>query len=356
MVKGASEPNYGQLRGQAEQALARPSRHAVTDETDALRLLRELQVHQIEREMQNEALRQSQAEVQEAVQRYADLNDRLETIVATRTADLIAATQVAESASRAKSNFLSHMSHEMRTPMTAIVGFAEVLQKQISDSWQRELADEVLDASHHLMQIINDMLDITRIEAGKLALENIDFDLGKTLAEIRVIVGTSAAAKGLAFSITIEAGVATGLHGDPRRLSQILINFLNNSIKFTARGAVSLTVRAGHGDSRDAMLRFEVTDTGMGIDPAVQASLFAPFAQADESLNREHGGLGLGLAISRQLAQLLGGEVGCDSAPGKGSTFWLTTPLRPASGQVSAASGFDAMRCQAWALMHTAAG
>jgi two-component system sensor histidine kinase/response regulator len=251
----------------------------------------------------------------------------LETLVADRTEQLIQAKDEAESASRAKSAFLANISHEIRTPMNAIIGLTHIAQRSAGNSEQQDRLGKVAEAAQHLMGIINDVLDISKIEAGKLHLEHTSFSLTNVCATTCEMVAERAQAKHLPISCDIDQALPATLLGDPLRLQQILLNFLSNAIKFTHSGTIAVRMRLlGRADG-NAMIRCEVSDTGIGIAPEGVAKLFRPFEQGDTSTTRRYGGTGLGLAISRRLAEAMHGEIGVDSQPGKGSTFWFTARL-----------------------------
>ena len=296
------------------------------DEIDALRLMHELQVHQIELEMQNEELRAARDDADKAREELSVLNARLEELVAIRTAELLAARDAAQAADRAKSSFLANMSHEIRTPMNGILGMAHLLRRSGVTPKQAEQLDKIEVAGHHLMEIISNILDFSKIEAGKLLLEHIDFDLHELIDNTLAIVADSAAAKGLQLSADLT-GVPALLCGDPTRLSQALLNYLGNAIKFTRTGSVTLRARLRAETDDGYLLHFAVIDTGIGMTPEQQGKLFEAFTQADSSSTRQFGGTGLGLAITRRIVQLMGGETGVRSTPGEGSNFWLTVRL-----------------------------
>jgi PAS domain S-box-containing protein len=241
-------------------------------------------------------------------------------------AALVAARQEADAASRTKSAFLANMSHEIRTPMNAIIGLTHLLARDARDRTQRERLDKVGAAAQHLLQVINDILDISKIEAGKLTLENIEFSLDGVLARAIELVAAPARSKGLEL-ILDQDHLPRRLCGDPTRLSQILINLLTNAVKFTETGWVRVRGAVVQEEAQRQLVRLEVQDTGPGISRDRQAALFNAFEQADNSFSRRHGGTGLGLALSRQLARAMGGDAGVESAPGSGSSFWFTAWL-----------------------------
>ena len=244
------------------------------------------------------------------------------------------ARKAAEAASTAKGDFLATMSHEIRTPLNGVIGMADLLAHTPMSAQQARYVKIIQTSSDGLLAIINQILDFSKIEAGKLELAERDFDLPLAVEEVVVILAQKAAVKGLELACQIDPSVPARVHGDDDRLRQVLMNIVNNAIKFTSRGEVIVRVtRAdgpeaeGAGDS--ARLRFAVTDTGHGIPPERMDRLFKSFSQVDSSVTREYGGTGLGLAISRQLVELMGGRIGVESTPGKGSTFWFTVSLKP---------------------------
>jgi len=247
---------------------------------------------------------------------------------ATQTA-LDESRQEAVRLARTKSEFLATMSHEMRTPMNAVIGLTHLLRRDSTDAAQAGRIDRVADAAQHLLHIINDVLDMSRIESGNLELESIDFDLDQLLSRCCGLLDNTAREKGVAL-MNDTAGLPQRLRGDPTRLSQALVNLLGNAVKFTERGSVTLQGRVLASTAHDTEVRFEVHDTGIGIAPERVACLFEAFEQADSSTTRQYGGSGLGLSITRHLAGMMGGEVGVRSEPGVGSTFWLTVRLKTA--------------------------
>ncbi len=240
---------------------------------------------------------------------------------------LAAAKEAAEEASRAKSSFLANMSHEIRTPMNAIIGFTHLAQRETEDPGQRQHLRKITDAANHLLQIINDILDISKIEAGRLTLERMDFEIDQVLDRVCTLVCERAEAKGLEMVNFVDPDLAGSLLGDPLRLGQILLNFAGNAVKFTERGSVVVRISLVAEDDDGLLTRWEVADTGIGISKADQARLFQAFVQADTSTTRRYGGTGLGLTISQRLAHMMQGEVGLESTPGRGSTFWFTARL-----------------------------
>jgi PAS domain S-box-containing protein len=250
----------------------------------------------------------------------------LEERVESRTRELALAKAAAEAANRAKSSFLANMSHEIRTPMNGILGMAHLLRRGDVSPAQVEQLDKIAASGKHLLGILNDILDLSKIEAGKLVLEQADFALADMVRDIVAVMGDAVAAKGLSLSVRIS-DLPQALRGDPTRLSQALVNYLGNALKFTEQGGITLSGRVLEESVTAYLLRFEVSDTGLGLTVEQQARLFAAFTQADNSTTRKYGGTGLGLIITRRLAVMMGGEVGVDSAPGRGSTFWLTAWL-----------------------------
>ena len=253
---------------------------------------------------------------------------RLEAMVEERTYELAVAKEQAERASRAKSTFLANMSHEIRTPLNAVIGLTYLMSREASEPRMKGRLGRVNDSAQHLLTVINDILDISKIEAEKFSLQEIDFATQRVIGETLAMVEFKAQDKGLLLQTDIAADLPPALRGDPLRLQQVLLNFISNAVKFTEHGHVLLRARLIEQTADSVLIRFEVEDTGIGISTTAQAGLFKPFAQADESTSRRYGGTGLGLAISRQLALLMGGETGMSSAPGQGSTFWMTARLR----------------------------
>ena len=264
-------------------------------------------------------------QAEEALRRHSD---HLEDLVKERTAALILAKDAAEAANRAKSTFLANMSHELRTPMNAIMGMTSIALRKATDPKLCDQLGKIDQASQHLLQVINDILDLSTIEADRLKLKETGFKIGEIMEKLVGLIGHKALEKHLNLQIDLSPDVAQlSLRGDPFRLGQILLNLAGNAVKFTDRGSVTLRVRLVEQGPGDVLLRCEVVDTGIGIAPEDQMRLFTAFEQADTSMTRKYGGTGLGLAISKRLAQLMGGEIGVESRLGGGSTFWCTVRL-----------------------------
>jgi PAS domain S-box-containing protein len=259
----------------------------------------------------------------------ANYQHHLERMVEDRTAALSIAKEAAEAANRAKSTFLANMSHELRTPMNGIMGMTSLAKRLATDPVQIDKLVKVEQSTHRLVTIINDILDLSKIEAEQLTLEVIDFTLAEVLEHLSSLTERTAVEKGLTLSIDIGASIAKlPLQGDPLRLGQVLLNLTSNAIKFTSNGTVVLCVSVAEDSPSDVLVRFEVRDTGIGISAEDQKRIFVAFEQADGSTTRKYGGTGLGLAISKRLTEAMGGEIGVESQIGVGSTFWVTARLR----------------------------
>ncbi len=271
---------------------------------------------------------------------------------------LTLAKQAAEDASRTKSAFLANMSHEIRTPMNGILGMANLLRRDGVTTEQAERLDKIDGAAKHLLSIINDILDISKIEAGKLVLEEAPVVIGSVLHNVRSILADGAGAKGLRLLIE-SATLPNNLYGDAVRLQQALLNYASNAVKFTERGSVTLRSVKVDETADSVLVRFEVRDTGIGIPADALPRLFTAFEQADSSMTRKYGGTGLGLAITRHLAELMGGDVGIESTPGAGSIFWFTAQLAKKGPHPVAVAGLDAAHaetavrrhCRGWRIL-----
>lgn len=233
----------------------------------------------------------------------------------------------AEEANRSKGRFLATMSHELRTPLTAIIGMSGLMKSTKINDEQRSMVAAVDTSAQSLLSLINEILDFSKIEAGKLSLHSDAFDLHDVVARIWTMLHGQAEQKGLRLRVTMDAAVCPYLRGDAKRMGQILINLIGNAIKFTETGEVELSVQVQGSYSGEMLIRFEVADTGIGISPEKQGSVFEGFTQADDTIGRRYGGTGLGLAISKQLVEMMGGRIGVRSTPDEGSTFWLTVPF-----------------------------
>ncbi|HEY5112882.1 MAG TPA: response regulator [Coriobacteriia bacterium] len=269
---------------------------------------------------------------EEAELRLREVNAGLERRVAERTRELEVALKAAEAAATAKSQFLACMSHELRTPLNAVIGMTQLLLDTPLSEQQTEFARMSNMGGETLLTLINDILDYSKLEAGKMELEFSSLDLLRTAEDCAKLVAVKAHEKGLEIAVRLGPGAPRALRGDDGRLRQVLMNLLNNAIKFTPSGEVVLSAYKTGGTAKTATIRFEVRDTGIGVSPEVQPRLFQAFTQADASTTRRHGGSGLGLAISRWIVEMMGGRIGLESSPGKGSTFWCEIPFELSEG------------------------
>ena len=250
--------------------------------------------------------------------------DQLEQRVEERTAELSSALEAADVANKAKSEFLAVISHELRTPLNGVLGLTNSILAEDLTKPQRDKLNLVQQSGASLLELLNDLLDLSKIEAGSIEFEILTFDLQELLDRTAQFWRSLTESKGLSFRLEQPDGPAPLIHADPTRLRQVLFNLLNNAVKFTEEGEICLRVMHREQEDRQVLLRFEVIDSGIGIAPEVLDSLFKRFSQADSSTTRKFGGSGLGLSICRELSHLMGGEVGVDSEPGRGSTFWFT--------------------------------
>ena len=295
-----------------------------------------LRVEDRDRGEAGDTLRMTLTDVSEK-KRLDDELDRhchdLEALVLARTAELAAARDAADAANRAKISFLANMSHEIRTPMNAILGMAHLLRRSGVTAEQADKLDRIDVSGRHLITLINDILDLAQIDAGKIVLEARDFRLADLQQTIDAQIGKAIRAKGLMLSFDL-GGLPPVLNGDSMRLGQALVNYLSNACKFTERGSIVLQGRVIDESEHGFVLRFTVSDTGIGMSAEQQRRLFEVFVQGDSSTTRSYGGTGLGLALTRRIALLMGGEVGVDSTPGQGSRFWISARLGKAKGEL----------------------
>ncbi len=279
----------------------------------------------MEREKADQALRTAKAQAEQA-ERQA-----------------LSAAEEARAASRAKSDFLANMSHELRTPLNGILGLTALIEQEtLGPLGHEQYAGYIKiigSSGRHLVTVINDVLDYSKIEAGMLDLDSVVFDLSQLTSSAVELLAASAHEKAIELACSLAPEVPVTLIGDPERLRQILFNLTGNAIKFTNEGSVKVGVSLESASGDDVLLRFEVSDTGIGIDKQTQEKLFEKFTQADLSTTRKHGGTGLGLAISKQLVELMDGEIGVDSEPGQGSTFWFTVKLARQAAEVKCERG-----------------
>jgi PAS domain S-box-containing protein len=263
-------------------------------------------------------------ELRESERRFRELNANLARQIEASTAE-------ARAASAAKSEFLAHMSHEIRTPLNAVLGLTQILARERLEAEQHTLVEHIQEAGQSLLALINDILDFSKIEAGQLRLESQPFDLSSILAKVDSLMLSTAQSRGLALSIETPDAPIGPLLGDAQRLDQVLLNLIGNAIKFTEHGGIRLHVQMLESSERQVRLRFEVSDSGIGIEPRTLAQLFHDFTQANNDITRRFGGTGLGLSISKRLVELMGGRIGVESQIGQGSTFWFELPFERAA-------------------------
>ncbi len=279
---------------------------------------------------QHTTILENRDQLEGTTQALTHAKENLEQRVQERTLELEKAMQQAEQANAAKNTFLANVSHEIRTPMNGIIGFSNLLRKTPLDDKQRDYLEKVLIASNNLKVLINDLLDISRIESGKLAIRNVPFDVRECANDVVDLLSPNANDKGLALSLIIDPGVPRRVSADQVRICQVLINLVDNAVKYTEQGSIRVSVDADIVREDVANLRFAVTDTGAGLNAAERGRLFQPFTRLVE--NAGQGGVGLGLAISRELVELMGGYIDVASGPGEGATFSFVIPTRVVSG------------------------
>ncbi len=268
-----------------------------------------------------------------------DITENQEILINHRTSALLKALDEAKEANLTKREFFANVSHELRTPLNGILGMAHMLLDTNLNHIQKDYTQTILISSEILLNLINDILDFSKIEAGKLELEETDFDLSQTLYEVLDILTSKANEKQIDLLLKYEPGLPNSLKGDPNRLKQILLNLGSNAIKFTEKGKVIIEVKQIKSTKNQSVLKFEISDTGIGIPEDKIKLLFNPFTQADASTNRKFGGTGLGLSISKNLVEMMEGEIGVTSKAKQGSTFWFTTKFKTKNKQQSTIDG-----------------
>ncbi len=314
----------------------------MTDKLTSLQ--RRLERERLARKQAEQLLEKKSGELYVANKELRKLADSLEELVATRTTELQQARDAALRANRAKSGFLANMSHDIRTPMSGVIGMTELLLDTTLTAEQRHQTQVIHDSSRSLLTLLNDILDLSKLESGKLELKLRDFDLYDLLDGIMDTLTIPAGSKRLELGAIPHGAVPRQLHGDPVRLRQVLMNLVGNAVKFTDSGEVIVHLSVSGDGPEGAMLRFAIRDTGPGINAEDHARLFMKFSQVDYKSTRRHQGTGLGLAISKDLVGMMGGAIGVDSEPGRGSTFWFTIPLQAAAVSGKESRTFHGMR------------
>ena len=285
-----------------------------------------LRIQQLEKRLERE--RRAREEAENIAERATrDLYERIQELERIRV-QLSEAKEQADRANQAKSAFLANMSHEIRTPLTAIIGLAYLTMRRAEDPRLRKSLSDIHESGNHLLGLVSDILDLSKLEADKIVLDDVDLSIDGVLERVSTMTAARAQAQGLELAFSLDPGVPRQVRGDPVRLAQVLLNYVSNAIKFTERGEITVRVGIEEQDAESALLRFSVSDTGIGISPDDLSRLFRPFEQVDGSNTRSHGGSGLGLAICRRLAERMGGGVGATSEPGRGSVFWFTARMR----------------------------
>lgn len=264
---------------------------------------------------------------------------QLDELVQAHTIELASARNAAEVASQAKSAFLTYISHEIRTPMNAIIGWNYLLQEEITDPKSHGQLVKVGEAANHLLKVINHILDLSKIESGQYVLEETDFSLARLFDQVVNMLEEHASNKGLRIAVEVDPAVPAQLRADPLRLGQVLVNFVSNAIRFSEHGTITIRAKIDVEQAQRVLVRLEVEDQGMGLTPEQKARIFSAYIQSDKSDARTFGRTGLGLVITRQLAELMGGAVGVQSEPGVGSTFWMTAYMSKVTKKVEHSAG-----------------
>ena len=316
-----------------DRAASDPSMPAVI--TDRFRIVRETDGEARHIQIHRRIFRSEAGKAERIIGLAWDITDEVKAAEA-----LMTATEAAQAASRAKSALLANVSHEIRTPMNGIIGMTGLLLDGSLNPTQRDYAETIRGSADSLLRVIDDILDFSKIEAGRMEVEAIATDIHRTVDEVRALMAHQAALKNLTLSVEVDPAAPARAVTDPQRLRQCLVNLVGNAVKFTRSGSVVIAVRSMPQSDGSAMTRFEVRDSGIGIEPDVIKRLFEPFVQADSSTTRSFGGTGLGLSIVKRFVEMMDGSVGVESVPGQGSTFWFDLPLAPATdGGSSSRSG-----------------